>query len=90
MKPQNKAKLPNKQINNAFITDVGNTPSLSYSNILSNVSEMVDLDTTVSKAISSMKSSVSNTPDQISVLFLRKTTTSLSLPLSLPFNMALK
>ena len=54
---------------------------------------MVDLDITVctvSKAISSLKSTVSNTPDQIPALFLRKSASSLALPLSLLFNMTLQ
>ena len=44
----------------------------------------------VSKAISSLESSVSGTTDQIPALFSRKNTLSLSLLLSLLFNMILK
>ena len=54
---------------------------------------MVDLKITVdilSKGISSLESSVSDSPDQIQALFLRKITTSLALPLQLLFNMTLK
>ena len=93
MEPENKAELLNNQFTSVFITDDGKTPSLSYSDILTNVSEMADLDITVdmvTKAISSLKTSVSNTPDQIPALFLRKTSSSLSLPLSLLFNITLR
>ena len=77
-----KTELLNKQFNNVFITDDSNTTSLFYSNILSNISEMVDLDITVGillKANCSLKLLIFNTPDQIPALFLRKTTFSLSL-----------
>ena len=63
--PKNKAELLTKQFERVFITNDGNTTSISYSNILLNISEMVDLDITVDKvseAISSLKSTVSNTP----------------------------
>ena len=59
---------------------------------VSNISETVDLNITVdrvSKAISSLKSPVFNTPEQIPALFLRKTATSLALLLSLLFNMSI-
>ena len=58
MEPENKADLLNDQFNSVFITDDGKTPSLSYSDILTNVSEMIDLDITVNmvtKAISYLK-----------------------------------
>ena len=54
---------------------------------------MVDLDFAVniaSKAISSLKLSVVNAPDQIPALFLRKSTSSSPLPLLLHINMTLK
>ena len=72
MEPENKTELLNKQFEKVFMTDDGNTPSISYFNILSKISDFVDLDITVDivfKSISSLKSSVSDTLDQIQALF---------------------
>ena len=58
MEPENKADLLNDQFTSVFITDDGKTPSLSYSDILTNVSELIDFDITVNmvtKAISYLK-----------------------------------
>ena len=46
MELENKAELLNNQFNSVFITDAGNTPFLSNSDILTNVSEMIYLDIT--------------------------------------------
>ena len=49
MEPENKSELLNNHFYSIFITDDHITVSLSYSDILKNVSETIDLEITVDK-----------------------------------------
>ena len=93
MDPLHKAELLNAQFTSVFKKDDGSVPPISYSGILKNISFMDDFEITVqhvNKAISSLKSSVSTTPDKIPSLFIIKTLSSLSKPLSILYNISIK
>ena len=90
--PVDKAELLNQHFESVFVKDNNIKPKLDHLQSLPDLPPMESLQITTTKvnsAISKLKSSVAQTPDQIPSLFIKRTSSSLSKPFTLLFNLSL-